>query len=114
MELQLLEKFKASLKSDLERNEVEKAYFQRKDNLAKLPEREEASEAAAAEEGDQIPFGAEEAIGGHHGDGLIHHTYEDIGKYTVFPLQMVNRMHPSKMFGRFREEEYERSKTYGI
>lgn len=110
----MLEKFKASLKSDLERKEVEEAYYQRKDNLAKLPEREEASEAAAGEEGEQVPFGAGDAIGSMHGDGVIHHTYEDIGKYTVFPKQMVKRMHPSKMFGRFYEEEYERSKTYGI
>jgi len=49
VELQLLEKFKSTLRSDLERKEVEEAYYQRKDNLAKLPEREEASEAAVAE-----------------------------------------------------------------
>ena len=36
IELNLLEKFKSSLKSDLERKEVENAYLQRKDNLAKV------------------------------------------------------------------------------
>ena len=41
VELQLLEKFKSTLKSDLERREVEQAYLQRKDNVAKLPEKED-------------------------------------------------------------------------
>ena len=41
-----MEKFKSTLKSPLERVEVEEAYLQRKDNLAKIPEREDpASEA---------------------------------------------------------------------
>lgn len=40
IELQLLEKFKSTL-SSLERKEVEAAYYQRKDNLAKIPERED-------------------------------------------------------------------------
>ena len=44
IENQLLEKFKSTLKSDLERKEVENAYYQRKDNLAKLPELEEPGE----------------------------------------------------------------------
>jgi hypothetical protein len=41
VELQLLEKFKHTLSSDLERKEVEAAYYQRKDNLAKIPEKED-------------------------------------------------------------------------
>ena len=36
--MQMLEKFKSTLMSDLERKEVEAAYYQRKDNLAKIPE----------------------------------------------------------------------------
>ena len=44
MELQLLEKFKSSLASDLEKKEVEAAYLQRKDNLAKIPEKEDPGE----------------------------------------------------------------------
>jgi hypothetical protein len=37
----LLNKFQGSLSSQLERNEVQQAYLQRKDNLAKIPERED-------------------------------------------------------------------------
>ena len=40
----MLEKFKQSLASDLERKEVEAAYYQRKDNLAKIPEKEDPGE----------------------------------------------------------------------
>lgn len=36
IEMNLLEKFKRTLKSDLERKEVENAYMQRKDNLARV------------------------------------------------------------------------------
>lgn len=34
------------------------------------------------------------------GDGLSYHTYEDIGRYTVFPENHFKRMFPSKAFGR--------------
>lgn len=38
----------------------------------------------------------------------------DIGRYTVFPENMKQRMFPSKMFGRYEEEEYRINKTLGI
>jgi len=44
IEVELLEKLKMQMKSDLERKEIEAAYYQRKDNLAKLPEEEEPGE----------------------------------------------------------------------
>ena len=40
-----------------------------------------------------------------HGDGISHHTFADIGKYTVFPEAHYKRMFPSKVFGRIEETE---------
>jgi hypothetical protein len=115
IELNLLEKFKASLKSDLERKEVEAAYWQRKDNLAKIPERGEPGEPEPKKPRLFIPkdeyYNVIQTI---HGDGLSYHTYQDIGRYTVFPEQMKKRMFPSVMFGRYEKEEYEQMETFGI
>lgn len=47
------------------------------------------------------------------GDGFSYHTFEDIGRYTIFPERMFRRMFPSKAFGRFEEEEYKKSKVFG-
>jgi hypothetical protein len=76
VEMQLLEKFKTTLKSDLERKEVEAAWFQRKDNLAKIPEREEPGEPEPKKPRLFIPkdeyYNVIQTI---HGDGLSYHTY---------------------------------------
>lgn len=47
------------------------------------------------------------------GDGLSYHTFEDIGRYTIFPERMFRRMFPSRAFGRFEEEEYSMSHVFG-
>ena len=117
IERTLLEKFKSTLKSPLERVEVEEAYLQRKDNLAKIPEREDP--ASEAESKDTIVQHTDElgrVIQSFHGDGLTHHTFEDIGRYTVFPKAMTERMLPSVMFGRYQSSELERNsdRSYGI
>ena len=49
-----------------------------------------------------------------HGDGLLYHTFEDIGRYTVFPEVATNRMFPSVKFGRYEEEEFKVNNTFGI
>lgn len=41
----MLQKFKQNLSSRLEKFEVEQAYLQRKDNLAKIPERDDSAAA---------------------------------------------------------------------
>ena len=113
--MQLLEKFKLTLKSDLERKEVEAAYLQRKDNLAKIPEKEDPGQPEPKKP--ELRIHVDEyhnVFQSIHGDGLAYHTYEDIGRYTVFPEQMTKRMLPHVMFGRYREEEYELNQTYGI
>ena len=40
------------------------------------------------------------------GDGLSYHTFEDIGRYTVFPKQHYKRMFPGKMFGNYENDEF--------
>lgn len=47
------------------------------------------------------------------GDGLSFHTFEDIGRYTIFPDNMFKRMFPSKAFGRFEADEYNINKVWG-
>lgn len=48
------------------------------------------------------------------GDGISHHTYQDIGKYTIFPENHWKRMFPTRTFGKIIEEDYSRNETYGI
>ena len=48
------------------------------------------------------------------GDGLSYHTFEDIGRYTVYPENMFRRMFPTRTFGRYEEEEYKNTRTFGI
>tara|TARA_B110000285_G_scaffold120117_1_gene135884 strand:+ start:307 stop:483 length:177 start_codon:yes stop_codon:yes gene_type:complete len=51
-----LEKFKSTLASDLERKEVEAAYYQRKDNLAKIPEKEDPGEPEPKKQSLKLPI----------------------------------------------------------
>lgn len=39
------------------------------------------------------------------GSGIRYHTFSDIGKYTVFPAQMRNRLFPTKAFGTIDKDE---------
>lgn len=104
-----------TLTSDLERKEVEHAYYQRKDNLAKIPEKAEPGEPEPKKPALFIPKDEYyKVIQSIHGDGLKYHTYQDIGRYTVFPKVATERMFPSKMFGRYKEIEYDVNHTFGI
>ena len=40
---------------------------------------------------------------------MSYHTYQDIGRYTVFTEAQMKRMFPSKLFGRYHEDEYSRN-----
>ena len=48
------------------------------------------------------------------GDGLKYHTFEDIGRYTVFPEKHHKRMFPEKFFGNYEKDEFEYNQTFGI
>lgn len=115
IELQLLETFKSQLASEAERKEVQTAYMQRKDNLAKMAEPLDLGQREKREE--PLTMAADEigrVIQSVEGDGLSYHTFEDIGRYTVFPKQHWKRMFPDKMFGNYEEDEYKCNQTYGI
>jgi len=54
-------------------------------------------------------------INSFEGAGISHQTYADIGRYTVFPEAHSERMFPGKQFfGNFYNEEYKRSKIFGV
>jgi hypothetical protein len=47
------------------------------------------------------------------GDGVKYHTYNDIGKYTQYPVHLAKRMFPSVKFGTYDIEE-KNSGVYAI
>ena len=83
------------MKNPAEKRELHQAYFQRKDNLAAATESYQKLQTED-KPGDVIL--TKEDIGmavmNVEGDGFSHHTFEDIGRYTVFPNAMYNRMFP--------------------
>ena len=109
LELQLLEKVKERLGNEQEKKEVWYAYQQRKDNLAKMSEAKEIGLKEKREEALSIPHEEmSRVIITIQGDGMSHHTFEDIGRYTVFPKQHVQRMFPNnKFFGNYEKDEFQ-------
>lgn len=116
IELQLLEKFKDSLPSEAERKEVMTAYMQRKDNLAKMSEPRDLSAREPREEPLSMPVDEiARVIMSAEGDGLSYHTFEDIGRYTIFPKQHWERMFPDQeFFGNYHADEFSFNQTLGI
>ena len=76
------------------------------DDVGKRPEKPDRAKVPIDE------FGR--VISSVDGDGLSYHTFEDIGKYTVFPLRHWKRMFPDECFGNYIKDEYQYNKTYGI
>lgn len=91
------------------------AYFQRKDNLAKMAENDDVGKPDKKPERFTVPMAEfAKVIASVDGDGLSFHTFEDIGRYTVFPEKHWKRMFPSASIGNFDKDEYENNQTYGI
>lgn len=116
IELQLLEKFKDKLPSEAERKEVMTAYLQRKDNLAKMSEPRDLSAREPREESLTMPVDEiARVVMSAEGDGLSYHTFEDIGRYTIFPKQHWERMFPDQeFFGNYHADEFSYNNTFGI
>ena len=116
IELQLLEKFKDRLGSEAERKEVHLAYLQRKDNLARMAEAPDLGQREKREEPLTLKTSeVGKVIMTVEGDGLSYHTFEDIGRYTVFPETHYKRMFPEDgFFGNFQKDEFQYNKTFGI
>lgn len=53
-------------------------------------------------------------ISNAEGEGLRYHTHEEIGKYTVFPWSHWSRMFPSEFIGRYMDNEFRLTETFGI
>lgn len=43
----------------------------------------------------------EEVVDSFYGDGIKDHTYQNIGKYTIFPKSHQKRMFPRELPGHF-------------
>lgn len=48
------------------------------------------------------------------GEGLSYHTFQDIGRYTVFPEKHWKRMFPDQFFGNYLQDEFDYNKTFGL
>lgn len=48
------------------------------------------------------------------GEGLKYHSFEDIGRYTVFPENHWRRMFRRRGFGFIEKIDYDRNQTFGL
>lgn len=92
--------------------------MQRKDNLAKQSEvvSNEMGQREKREESLSLPSDEiAKVIMSVEGDGLSFHTFEDIGRYTVFPKTHWQRMYPEgQFFGNYQADEFTYNDTFGI
>jgi hypothetical protein len=78
--------------------------------LAKIPEREKPGDPEPKRPQLRIPLDEyTKVIQTIHGDGLLYHTFEDIGRYTVFPKVSTDRMFPNVKFGRYDIDEFSKN-----
>lgn len=116
VETQLMTKFMDKLSSPEEKREVEIAYMQRKDKLAKLyadvmPVKMEDFNKDKIQDSGFIDL----IIRSKNGRGFRHHNFEDIGTYTLIPHQHFDRVFPGKeKFGRLYEMDYKLTNTWGL
>jgi lipopolysaccharide biosynthesis regulator YciM len=79
---------------------------------------EQAAALTANQDNDQVIALLQQAIQvapqGARARMALAKTYEDIGRFTVFPDNHFKRMFPRKPFGTIAEDDYARNKTYGI
>ena len=115
IELMLLEKFKDRIGNNLEKKEVMQAYYNRKDNLAKTLEPKDITQMEKREDGMNMEIkDIDKVIRNNNGEELSKHTFEDIGKYTIFPPKMWKRMFPSSLFGNYEKDELFYSNIFGL
>jgi len=68
--------------------------------LAKIAEEEDLGRPEDRQQQTNLPLAVlAHIIQTREGDGLTHHTYSDIGRFTVFPVNHFKRMFPTKPFG---------------
>ena len=112
IEERLLHEFTRTLKSNEEKKEVLEAYNMRRHNLSKQKEaadileinREDNSERRKLSHGN-----IKQIFSSLDGDGFRYHTFEDVGRFTMFPESFRKRIFPSSYYGRIHETDMEYS-----
>ena len=90
------------------------SYDLRKDNLAKIPEAMDVSANSNYDMGDKNQPPLDKIFTSTEGDGLKYHTYTDIGQFTLFPEHQRKRIMPSIMFGRYEEDEANKTQAFAL
>jgi hypothetical protein len=115
VERRLLSQYMDTFSSQADKEEILEAYEIRKHNLSKVGEEEAGFvstpdpdyESIMELKVHRIPYTTDEIedrkeiICSIDGQGLSYHTYDNIGKYTVFPNGHWRRMFPRESCGRF-------------
>jgi small subunit ribosomal protein S29 len=128
IEKRLLHQYMDTLPSNFEKKEVMDAYKIRKHELSRLDEKAADFVATPDYEEDSIyDFKAKivrlspeeieerkEIIWSEDGQGLSYHTYDTIGKYTVFPRSHWKRMFPRETCGFLDQVDFKHSEVYGL
>lgn len=117
IEERLLHEYIRTLPNLQEKHEIADAYVMRRHRLSKMPEEADMLGESKEPEKKQKKFPADEikkSISNIEGAGIRYHTYSDIGRYTVFPKQMRNRLFPTKVFGQIEKDEVQDSGSLGL
>lgn len=113
IEFRLLDKFTENLHK-LEKEEVTEAYYMRRENLRRANLGDDVGKVLD-DESTKI-FDMEEmskSIDDFEGKGISYHTFESIGKATLFPVSHWKRMYPTYAPGSFGDRIGEKG-TPGI
>jgi len=127
VERNLLLKYVDTFNNPADRQEIMEAYNIRKDTLLKIEEKaadfvstptsEDPFEDLKLETRRMTPEEIEDRINlfySHDGEGLSYHTFDTIGKYTLFPRSHWKRMFPRESAGRFDQNDFSVSENFGL
>eukprot|EP00344_Euplotes_crassus_P006583 CAMPEP_0197000198 /NCGR_PEP_ID=MMETSP1380-20130617/5195_1 /TAXON_ID=5936 /ORGANISM="Euplotes crassus, Strain CT5" /LENGTH=725 /DNA_ID=CAMNT_0042417395 /DNA_START=3 /DNA_END=2180 /DNA_ORIENTATION=+ len=127
IERTLLAKYIDTFGNSADKKEIYEAYMVRKDDLEKL---EEKAEDFIASPSNLDPFepikvirkpltydeyeDRENMFYSYDGEGLSYHTFDTIGKYTIFPESHWKRMFPRESPGQFDHNDFNRRNIYAL
>jgi hypothetical protein len=128
VERRLLVEYIERYSSRADREEIMDAYETRKDNLQKLAEKADDFVSAPDPTYEEMfefkiktkkmePGELEDIRNSVHswdGQGLSYHTYDTIGKYTIFPRSHWKRMFPRDSCGHFDANDFRNNEIFGI
>lgn len=139
IERRLLQKYVSTLRNPHEQQEVIEAYEQRKHDLSRVEDSAKHIEAENEDWNQVLLEGAEyhqnpyenlkpilekhspehvqymkNIIWSTDGKGMSYHTYDTIGKWTLFPKTHWKRMFPRDSCGMFDQNDFKKNETYGL